>query len=156
MNKLGIFDEIIPISALKNQNTDAFINTLKKYLPESPFYYDPEMLSTQPEKFFVSELIREAVLSDYREEVPYSTEIQISEFRERINGKWYISADIIVERKTQKMIIIGAKGDKIKSLGEKARRSIELHLQRPVYLELFVKVRDKWRNNKSMLKNLGY
>ncbi len=156
MNKLGIFDEIIPISALKNQNTDAFINTLKKYLPESPFYYDPDMLSTQPEKFFVSELIREAVLSDYREEVPYSTEIQISEFRERSNGKWYISADIIVERKTQKMIIIGAKGDKIKSLGEKARRSIELHLQRPVYLELFVKVRDKWRNNKSMLKNLGY
>ncbi len=156
LNKLHIFDEIIPISALKSQNTDAFINTLQKYLPESPFYYDPDLLSTQPEKFFVSELIREAVLSDYREEVPYSTEIQITEFRERTKGKWYISADIIVERKTQKIIIIGAKGDKIKSLGEKARQSIELHLGRPVYLELFVKVRDKWRNNKSMLKNLGY
>ncbi len=156
MNKLGIFDEIIPISALKNSNIDTYLNVLKKYMPESPFYYDPEMLSTQPERFFVSEIIREHVFKGYSKEIPYSTEVNIIEFKEREEGKWFIHAEIIVERKSQKIIIIGKKGAKIKDIGQRARADIEEHLQMPVFLELFVKVRDKWRDNPTMLKHYGY
>ncbi len=154
--KLGFFDEIIPMSALKQASIDVFLKTANKYLPEGEFYYDPEYLSTQTERFFVSELIREIVFKEYHEEIPYSTEINIPEYKERETGKWYISAEIIIERKSQKGIIIGAKGEKLKRVGERSRLAIEEHLQTPVYLELFVKVRDKWRNNKNLLKSYGY
>jgi GTP-binding protein Era len=152
----NIFDEIIPISALKNDNVDKVVEIIKKYLPANPFYYDPELLSSHPERFFVSELIRERIFMEYQEEIPYSTEVNVVEFKERQNGKWYISADIIIERDTQKGIIIGNKGSKIKQVGEKARIEIEEHLGMPVYLELFVKVRNKWRDNPNMLKSFGY
>jgi GTP-binding protein Era len=155
-SKLGFFNEIIPISALKHASIDTFIKTAEKYLPESEFYFDPEDLSTQSERFFVSELIREIVFKEYHEEIPYSTEINIPEFKEREEGKWYISAEIIIERKSQKPIIIGAKGEKLKRVGERSRKAIEEHLQKEIYLELFVKVRDKWRNNKTLLKSYGY
>ena len=155
-NKLELFKEIIPISALKKASIDIFLKTAEKYLPESEFYYDPEYLSIQSERFFVSELIREVVFNEYHEEVPYSTEINIIEYKERESGKWYISAEIIVERKTQKMIIIGSKGEKLKRVGERARYAIEDHLHLPIYLDLFVKVREKWRNNKNLLKSYGY
>jgi GTPase len=155
-SKLGIFDEIIPISALKNSNVDDLVKSLEKYIPESEFYYDSESLSNQTERFFVSELIRETVFKIFTEEIPYSTEILINEFKERTFGKWYISADVVVERGTQKAIIIGEGGAKIKSLGEKARKEIEEYLQMPVYLEIFVKVREKWRNDKNMLRSFGY
>lgn len=151
-----LFKEIFPISALKNSNIAEYLTTISNYLPESQFYYDPEIISTQKEKFFVSELIREVVFHEYMQELPYSTEIYIQEFKERESGKWYISAEIIVERDTQKAIIIGEKGRKIKIVGEKARKEIEQFLDMPIFLELFVKVRDKWRDNKSMLKSFGY
>lgn len=156
MQKLGIFDEIIPISALKSANVDKFIKILKDKLPVSEFFYDQDLLSTHPEKFFVSEIIREKVFLGYRDEIPYSTEVHILEFKEREQGKWYIHAEIIVERQTQKGIIIGKGGAKLKEVGEKARKEIEDHLQMPVYLELFVKVRDKWRDNDNMLRSFGY
>lgn len=152
----GIFDEIIPISAIKNASVDEYLEVLKKYLPESPFYYDPELLSTQSERFFVSELIRENIFKRFREEIPYSTEVSIVEFKEREEGKWFISADIIVEKGSQKGILIGKKGAKIKEIGEVSRKAIEEHLQMPVFLELFVKVREKWRDKPNMLKNMGY
>jgi GTPase len=155
-SKLGFFDEIIPISALKQASIDKFLKTAEKYLPESEFYFDPEYLSTQTERFFVSELIREIVFNEYHEEIPYSTEINIPEFKEREVGKWYISAEIIIERKSQKPIIIGAKGEKLKKVGERARLAIEAHLQKEIYLDLFVKVREKWRNNKTLLRSYGY
>ena len=155
-SEIGLFDEIIPISALKKASVDVFLDTAQRYLPESDFYYDPEYLSTQSERFFVSELIRENVFRQYHEEIPYSTEVNIVEFKERENGKWYISAEIIVERSSQKAIIIGASGDKLKITGEKSRKAIEEHLQIPVYLDIFVKVREKWRNNKTLLKSYGY
>jgi GTPase len=156
LSESGFFDEIVPISALKKLSIDELIKVIAKYLPLSPFYYDAETLSTQPQRFFVSELIRENVFLKFHEEVPYSTEINITEFKERQQGKWFISAEIIVERPSQKAILIGEKGTKIKSLGEAARKAIEEHLDIPVFLELFVKVRDKWRNDKNLLHSYGY
>ncbi|MCS6966333.1 MAG: KH domain-containing protein, partial [Candidatus Kapabacteria bacterium] len=121
-----------------------------------PFLYDPQQLSTQPERFFVSELIREHVFLLYHHEVPYSTEVQIVEFKERDQGKWYIAADIIVERETHKGILIGSGGQRLKALGQRARQAIEAYLGVSVYLELIVKVRGRWRNNKTMLHFFGY
>lgn len=150
------FKEILPISALTNDSINILIDLIKKYLPENPFYYDPELLSSHPERFFVSELIREVVFMEYNEEIPYSTEVNIVEFKERSSGKWYISAEIVIERDSQKGIIIGKKGSKIKQVGERARMQIEEHLGMPVYLELFAKVRNKWRDDPNMLKSFGY
>jgi GTP-binding protein Era len=154
--KLGIFTEVIPLSALENDNTDILVNLIKKHIPEAPFYYDPELLSTQPQRFFVAELIRENIFNLFKDEIPYSTEVQIVEFKERSAGKWFISAEIFVERDSQKRIIIGAGGSKIKEIGEKSRMEIENHLELEVYLELFVKVRANWRDDKSRLSSMGY
>jgi GTP-binding protein Era len=153
---LNIFNEIVPVSAKKSAETDKVIQMLAKYLPEHEYYYDEEYLSTQHERFFVSELIREQIFKFYSEELPYSTEVQITEFKEREVGKWYIAADIVIERDSQKKIIIGEKGQKIKELGSRARRKIENYLDMPVFLELFVKVRPKWRKDRKRLKSFGY
>jgi len=152
----GLFAELVPISALKHANVDELLRVIERYLPESPFFYDPELLSTQPERFFVAELIREQIFLLYRHEVPYSTEVQIVEFRERSEGKWFIAADIIVERESQKAILIGSGGSRLKTLGQRAREAIEAYLGVPVYLQLYVKVRGRWRNNKTMLHFFGY
>ena len=154
--KMDVFQDIMPIAAIKQKSGVGLVKVLDKYLPESPFFYDPEVLSIQPEKFFVSEIIRETVFLNFKEEIPYSTEIQIREFKEREVGKWYIAADIIIERQSQKAIIIGTGGEQIKKIGEKARTLIEVHLDMPVYLELFVKVREHWRNDKNLLTSFGY
>ena len=109
-------------------------------------------MTSQPEKFFVSEIIRQNVLRQYKDEVPFSVYIDIEEFKERENGKDFIRATVIVERDTQKAIIIGEGGLKIKKLGEYSRKSVEEFLGRPVYLELFVKVRKDWKNDDEFLK----
>ncbi len=150
------FDEIIPISALKKENLEPLLQSLLKYLPENEFYYDEESLSTLNNKFFAAEIIREKIFLFTEEEVPYSTEVQITEFKERETGKWFISSDIIVEKKTQKQIIIGKDGKLIKQIGQEARYEIEKLLEHPVFLELFVKVRTDWRNNPTFLKSFGY
>lgn len=154
--QMNIFNDIVPISALEDKDSVKVVDLLKSYLPESPFYYDEEMLSTQSQRFFVSELIREQIFKAYDEEIPYSTEVMIAEFKERENGKWYIAAEIIIERDSQKGIIIGKGGEKLKSIGEKSRIAIEDHLDLPVFLDLFVKVRENWRSKKSFLKSFGY
>lgn len=145
-------DEIIPVSAVKGFNVDELIKTIIKYLPENEFYFESDVLTSQPEKFFVSEIIRQNVLRQYKDEVPFSVYIDIEEFKERENGKDYIRATVIVERDTQKAIIIGEGGLKIKKLGEYSRKSVEEFLGRPVYLELFVKVRKDWKNDDEFLK----
>lgn len=153
----GIFSEIVPISALKEKDVEKdIITTIGKYIPEGKYFYDEDLLSTQPERFFVSEIIRENIFLSYGEEVPYSSEINIIEFKERTHGKWYINAEIIVEKQTQKMIIIGKKGEKLKNVLERSREEIEEHLGTPIFLEVFVKVREKWRDNPSMLRSFGY
>ena len=153
--KSGI-EDVLPISALKGFNFDLLKNMLIKKLPEHPKYYPDDQLTDEPERFFVSEIIREKILYLYQEEIPYSVEVEIEEFKERERGKDYISAIIYVERESQKPIIIGKQGTAIKKLGEIARDGIEEFLQRPVYLELRVKVRANWRMDEKYLKNFGY
>ncbi len=156
-NALGIFQEIVPASGLKGENTDDLIEAVTKYLPYGEPFYDPDMLSEQPQRFFVSELIRERVLEQYRQEIPYSVEVNIVEFKERPEPeKLFISAEIIVERDSQKGILIGKKGEALKQLGARARQNVEEFLGQGVYLELFVKVRKDWRSDESRLKGFGY
>lgn len=156
LNESQLADEIIPISATRNDGLHELLIMISAFVPKSEFYYDPEILSIQPERFFVSELIREKIFMLYKHEIPYSTEVVITEFKERDSNKWYISADIVIERKSQKLILIGEKGRMIKKLGKIARESIENHLEHEIYLELFVKVREKWRQKPGMLKSFGY
>lgn len=152
----GIFREIVPVSALHKSNIEDLIKTLEKYLPESPFLFPADDLSNQNERFFVSEIIRRQIYLSLRQELPYSSEVVITRFKEKEHGKWVISADIIVARHSQKLIMVGAEGSKIKEIGEKARTEIEEHLGQPVYLELFVKVRKDWRDDKTFLNSFGY
>jgi GTP-binding protein Era len=146
------FDEIIPVSALKKFNIDDLIRTIAKNLPEGEFYFAEDTITSQPEKFFVSEIIRQNILRKYRDEIPFSVYIDIDEFKERENSKDFIRATIYVERDTQKAILIGAGGLMMKKLGEASRKDIENFLQREVYLELFVKVRKDWKNDDDFLK----
>jgi GTP-binding protein Era len=145
--------DIIPISALENFNIEKLLEKISEYLPESPFLYDEEEITDKPEKFFAAEIIRQKILQMYGEEIPYSVFVDVREFKEREYGKDFINADIVVERESQKIIIIGKKGDKIKSLGERARKEIEKFLGRQVYLQLFVKIRKDWRKDKNFLKS---
>ncbi len=154
--ELGLFSDIIPISALKAANTDALIQIFESHLPDSEFYYPTDIISTLNERFFVSELVREKIFEQLKEELPYSTEVTITQFKEREANKWFISADIIVEKDSQKGIMIGKGGTMLKRIGAMARKDIEAHLQMPVFLELFVKVRDNWREKPNMLRSLGY
>ncbi len=156
LDATGLFSDIVPISALKGDNLDELERVLIERLPEGHYYYDPDVLSTLPERFFTAEIIREQIFLMFREEVPYSAEVLIREFTERAAGKWYIAADIVVERASQKKIIIGAKGSAIKKLGQKSREEIEDHLGMPVFLELFVKVREHWRSDPGMLRSFGF
>lgn len=152
----NIFEKIIPISAAEGFNLSSVTESIIDLLPEHPKYFPDDQLSDENERFFVSEIIREKVFERYRDEIPYSTEVIIAEFKERENAKDYISAEIVVEKESQKPIILGAKGDAIKRLGQEAREAIEKFLQHEVYLELRVKVREKWRSNPTMLKSFGY
>lgn len=146
------FDEIVPLSAVKGFNVDALVNVIASCLPECEFYFGDDVLTSQPEKFFVSEIIRENILKLYKEEIPFSVYIDIDEFKEREKGKDFISASIVVERGTQKAIIIGAEGQQIKKLGEHSRKEIEEFLGRKVFLELHVKVKKDWKNDDNFLK----
>jgi GTPase len=152
----NLFEKIIPISAEKRFNLESVIEAIVEFLPEHPKYFPDDQLSDENERFFVAEIIREKIFEFYREEVPYSTEVIIEEFKERENSKDFISASIVVEKDSQKPIILGAKGESIKRIGQLSREAIEKFLQHEVYLELRVKVREKWRSNPNMLKSFGY
>jgi GTP-binding protein Era len=146
------FDEIIPVSAFKGFNIDDVTGTIIKYLPENEFYFEGDIITSQPEKFFVSELIRAEALRLYKEEIPFSVYVEIEEFKERSKGKDYIRANIILEKDSQKKIVIGRNGTMIKLLGERSRKEIEDFLGKDVFLELFVKVRKNWKNDEEFLK----
>jgi len=150
------FDEIIPLSALHQFNVKELTNTIKKYLPVHPPYFPTDILSQEPERFFIAEIIREKIFEAYRDEIPYSTEVVIAEYKERQKGKDYINAEIYVERESQKKIIIGKDGTALKKIGEKARKDIENFIGKGVYLELYVKVRENWRDNPRWIKTFGY
>ena len=150
------FAEIVPISALKGTNLDLMLNLVVKYLPEGEPFYPDDYMTDYNERFLASEIIREKVFEFYGEEIPYSTTVEIEEFKEREAGKDFIKAIIFVERDSQKGIIIGENGKAIKRVGVIAREEIEKQTGRKVYLELWVKVMEKWRKDKKKMYKLGY
>ena len=147
--------EMVFISALTGDGIPELMQKVAAHLPESPFLYPEDEISTQPVRFFVAELVRETVLEQLHDEVPYSVAVQVEEFREE-RSPLYIRAVIYVERESQKAIIIGAKGAQIRRLGEAARRKIETFVGTQIYLDLWVKVLANWRKNPGSLSRFGY
>jgi GTPase len=147
--------EILAISAKKEVNTDKILPLILKFLPEGFAYYPDDSISDRSQRFFVGEMIREQIYALYEEEIPYHAAVLVQAFEEKATLD-VIKADIIVSRETQKMILLGKGGSMIKQLGINSRKVIEEFLQRKVHLELFVKVRPKWRDNENYLKEYGY
>jgi len=153
------FDHICAISALEKIGTDSVLKLITNHLPEGPAYYPKDQFTDKSERFFVSEIIREKILTRYHQEIPYSCEVIVHTFKNeqsRSGPMVHIMADIIVNRKTQKSILIGKGGSAIKGLGIDARKSIEEFLDRKVFLELHVKIKEKWRDDDRSLKSYGY
>lgn len=156
LNGAYSFESMIPISAKNMDGFNELIQLFNKYMPLHPPYYDPDVLTDQPERFFVAELIREKVFFQFQKEIPYSVEVVITEFKERKKSKDYICAEIYVERDSQKGIIIGKKGEALKNLSSNSRKDIENFLDTKIYLELIVKVKKNWRHDERILKQFGY
>lgn len=150
------FAEIIPISALQGNNVDRLLEVIKSYMPEGPQYYPSDQVTDHPERFIIAELIREKVLHLTREEVPHSVAVIIEKIDKRENGTLHIMAAIIVERNSQKGIIIGKQGKMLKEIGKRARLDIENLLGSKVFLELWVKVQKDWRDKANLLREFGY
>lgn len=155
-NKLYKFTEIIPVSALKSDGIDILIEKICNYLPIGPKYYPDDLITDQLEKFMVSEIIREKIMKMTEEELPHSVAVMITEWKEKDGGIVVIKSNIYVERESQKAIIIGKKGNMLKSIGTAARKNIEAFLNTRIFLELWVKVKKNWRDNRQFLKELGY
>ena len=151
---------VLAVSARDGSNIDALVEIIRPLLPLDEPLYPDDILSTEPERFFVGEIIREKIFLMYGREIPYSTEVVIDEFKEQHENdprrKELIRCSVIVERNSQKQIIVGAGGAALKKLGQAARKEIEELLDRPVYLEIFVKIRPDWRKKKNLLKSYGY
>lgn len=156
-SKVGIFEEIIPISALNGDNVDGYLTSLKNNLPEGPMYYDKDSVTDQPIRQIVQELIREKALINLSDELPHGIAITIEKFKERQDKNLIdIDATIIVEKKSHKGMVIGKKGSMIKKIGTDARVDIEQLLDAKVNLKLWVKIDEEWRNKDSRLRYLGY
>lgn len=147
--------EIYPISALNNFAIERVQKRILELLPESPPYFEKDALTDKPARFFVAEIIREKALLLYQKEIPYSIEVGVEEFKEE-NDIIRIRAIILVERDTQKGIVIGHKGEALKKLGTMARKDIERFFEKKIFLQLYVKVEKDWRNRDNMLKTFGY
>ncbi|MBS5965905.1 MAG: GTPase Era [Finegoldia magna] len=156
-SKVGIFEEIIPISALNGDNVEGYLTSLKNNLPEGPMYYDKDSVTDQPIRQIVQELIREKALMNLSDELPHGIAITIEKFKER-QGRNLIDIDatIIVDKKSHKGMVIGKKGSMIKKIGTDARVDIEQLLDAKVNLKLWVKIDEEWRNKDSRLRYLGY
>lgn len=151
------FAEVVPISALSGNNTDRLLDTLKKYLPEGPQYYPDDQVTDHPERFIIAEFIREKVLHLTREEIPHSVAVIIEKIeRDKSRDIINVMATIVVDRDSQKGIVIGKQGALLKEIGTKARRDIEMLLGTKVFLELWVKVEKDWRNKPGRLKEYGF
>ncbi|MBS3679549.1 GTPase Era [Ornithinibacillus massiliensis] len=150
------FEEIIPISALQGNNVTHLLEVLKNHLPEGPQFYPADQVTDHPERFIISELIREKVLHLTREEVPHSIAVVIENIEKRESNAIFIQAVIVTERKSQKGILIGKQGSMLKNIGKEARKDIEALLGSKVYLELWVKVQKDWRNKQSQLFEYGF
>ena len=152
---LAVFDEVIPISALRGRNLDVLIERVVARLPESPPMFPPDQLTDRDERFLVQEIIREKLVRQLGQELPYASTVLIESFKER-EGLTHIHAVIVVEREGQKPIIIGRGGQRLKLIGTEARKDIEGLLDQKVMLELWVKVRDSWADDEMALRQFGY
>ncbi|MBN4052339.1 GTPase Era [Sphingobacteriaceae bacterium AH-315-L07] len=149
------FKDIVCISALRDQNIDVIKDQLIALMPEHEAYFDKEELSDRPTRFFISEIIREKLLMKYRQEIPYSVEVNVERYEER-DKLTFIAATIYVSRESQRPIVIGKGGKAIKQLGISARKDIEKFIGNKIYLELSVKVKKDWRDDDNMLRQFGY
>jgi GTP-binding protein Era len=147
--------EIIAISALEKFNIDKIMSRIIEKLPAGNAFYSKEEFTDKSERFFVSEIVREKILLNYKKEIPYSVEVIVNSFKEE-ERIIKIQVDILVERDSQKGIIIGDKGSALKRVGTQARKDMEVFFKKQIFLELFVKVDKDWRSNETRLKNFGY
>jgi GTP-binding protein Era len=147
--------EVIPVSALEKFNVNYIFDRILENLPEGPGFYDKDQLTDKPEKFFVSEIIREKILTNYKKEIPYSVEVVVESFKDE-EKIIKIRAEILVVRDSQKGIIIGHQGKALKKVGTEARKDMETFFGKQVFLELFVKVNKDWRDSDQQLKRFGY
>ena len=150
------FSEVIPLSALRGDNVGALVECLAGYLPEGPPHFPPDMPTDRDEQFLIGELIREQVMLRTHEEVPYSVAVEVEEFQERRGGGVEIEASVVVEKPSQKGILVGRQGQMIKAIGTQSRRAIGALLQCPVRLHLVVRVRRNWKEHPDALRTLGF
>jgi len=155
VSELGDFTEVVPVSAVTGEQLDVLVDVLTKYLPESPQLYPDDMLTDEPEQVLVAELVREAALEGVRDELPHSIAVVVEEMQ-RENGLTRIYADLYVERPSQKAIVIGARGSRLREVGTKARAEIEELLGTRVYLDLHVRVAKDWQRDPRQLRKLGF
>jgi GTP-binding protein Era len=155
--ELRAFEEVVPTSALKSTGVDVLLDQITQHLPEGPPFYPKDQVSEHPERFFVAEIVREKVFQQFREEIPYSVQVNVTAFERQEDRKTLIDAEIIVNKNTQKGILIGAGGQAVKEIGAAARLDIEQLLGgEDVYLQLHVKVREDWREQPATLRSYGY
>ena len=152
----GAIKKVFELSALKDDSLDELLSAVVQAMPDGPAFFPDDIVSDSPEKFLVSEVIRERMLLLLKEEVPHGTGVEIEKMQQRSNGVTYIMANIMCERDSHKGIIIGKNGSMLKQIGAEARIELEELFQCRIYLELFVKVQKDWRNSQSVLKQLGY
>ena len=150
------FAEVLPLSALRGDNMEALVDCLVRYLPEGPPHFPPDMATDRDERFLIAELIREQVMLRTHEEVPYAVAVEVEEFRERRGGGVEIEASVVVEKASQKGILVGRQGQMIKAIGIQARRAIGGLLHCPVRLRLIVRVRRNWKEHAGTLRALGF
>jgi GTPase len=150
------FAEYVPVSALKADNIDALLRATIRYLPEGPRYFPSDQLTDQPERFLIAELIREQIFTQTEQEVPYQTAVMVERMEDTEHGILRVEATIYVERDSQKGIIIGKRGSRLKHIGQVARQEIERRLSTRVYLALWVKVRRDWSENEQLIRDMGY
>lgn len=150
------FTAIVPVSALSGSNTDRLLSVIKEILPEGPQYYPEDEVTDQPERVVAAEFIREKIFRLTREEIPHSTAVEVEEMKTRPNGDVFLRATIYVERESQKGIIIGAKGAMLKEIGQQARLDLESIFDSRFFVDLWVKVKNDWRNKEGSLRMFGY
>ncbi len=150
------FEAVVPISAKEKDNIEEVVNLLEKHLPEGPKYFPDDMITDQPERLIISDIVREKILLQTHDEIPHAIAVDVDEIKTRDDGTTYIRATIYVERDSQKGIIIGKQGAMLKLIGKQARADIERLLATKVFLDVWVKVKKDWRNKSGMLSELGY
>ena len=150
------FEAVVPISAKEKDNIEEVVNLLEKHLPEGPKYFPDDMITDQPERLIISDIVREKILLQTHDEIPHAIAVDVDEMKTREDGTTYVRATIYVERDSQKGIIIGKQGAMLKTIGRQARGDVERLLATKVFLDLWVKVKKDWRNKSGMLSELGY